>query len=126
MEQYIVHQKALALGDLEIAEKVMASFDVEEMKALDRQVRGYDNTIWNGIRQILVYEGLLAKFGQNPELKQKLMDTGDAILAEAEEYDPIWGIGLPMEDDNNQYPEAWNGQNLLGFALMQVRKKLST
>ena len=76
-------QKALTFGDLEIAEKVMASWDFEEMKALGRQVRGYDNTVWNGIRQIVVYEGLLAKFGQNKELKQKLLDTGDALLAEA-------------------------------------------
>ena len=125
MEQYIAHQKALAFGDLEIAEKVMGSGDFEEMKALGRQVRGYDNTVWNGIRQIVVYEGLLAKFGQNPELKQKLLTTGDALLAEAEEYDPIWGIGLSMEDENNRNINAWNGQNLLGFALMQVRQKLA-
>ena len=70
-------------------------------------------------------KGNLAKFGQNPELKQRLLDTGDALLAEAEEYDSIWGIGLGMEDENNQNPENWNGQNLLGFALMQVRQKLA-
>ena len=125
MEQYIAHQKALTFGDLEIAQKVMQSFDFEEMKALGRQVRDYDNTVWNGIRQIVVYEGLLAKFGQNKELKQKLLATGDALLAEAEEYDSIWGIGLSMEDENDQNPDAWNGQNLLGFALMQVRQKLT-
>lgn len=125
MEQYIAHQKALTFGDLEIAQKVMQSFDFEEMKALGRQVRNYDNTVWNGIRQIVVYEGLLAKFGQNPELKQKLLATGDALLAEAEEYDSIWGIGLSMEDERNQHPDAWKGQNLLGFALIQVRQKLA-
>ena len=125
MEQYIAHQKALTFGDLEIAEKVMQSFDFEEMKTLGRQVRNYDNTIWNGIRQIVVYEGLLAKFGQNPQLKQKLLATGDTLLAEAEEYDSIWGIGLSMEDKKNQNPNVWEGQNLLGFALMQVRQKLT-
>lgn len=125
MEQYIAHRKALTFGDLEIAEKVMASTDFEEMKALGRQVRGYDNRVWNGIRQIVVYEGLLAKFGQNPELKQQLLATGDALLAEAEEYDAIWGIGLAMENENNRNPDAWEGQNLLGFALMQVRQKLA-
>ena len=61
MEQYIAHQKALTFGDPEIAEKVMRSFDFEEMKAMGRQVRNYNNTVWNGIRQIVVYEGLLAK-----------------------------------------------------------------
>ena len=99
--------------------------DFEEMKALGRQVRNYDNTVWNGIRQIVVYEGLLAKFSQNPELKQNLLDTGEALLAEAEEYDAIWGIGLSMEDERNRNPKDWEGQNLLGFALMQVRQKLS-
>ncbi len=125
MEQYIAHQKALAFGDLEIAEKVMRSTDFEEMKRLGRQVRNYDNAVWNGIRQIVVYEGLLKKFGQNPELKHRLLETGDALLAEAEEYDSIWGIGLSMENADNQNPAAWQGQNLLGFALMQVRQKLS-
>lgn len=125
MEQYIAHQKALTFGDLEIAQKVIASFDFEELKALGRQVRNYDNTVWNGIRQIVVYEGLLAKFGQNPELKQKLLATGGALLAEAEEYDSIWGIGLSMEDERNQDLHAWEGQNLLGYALMQVRQKLA-
>ena len=125
MEQYITHRKALTFGDAEIAEQVMHSFDFEEMKALGRKVRNYDNRVWNGIRQIVVYEGLLAKFSQDPELKQKLLATGDALLAEAEAYDPIWGIGLAMEDERNRDPEAWEGQNLLGFALMQVRQKLA-
>lgn len=125
MEQYIAHQKALTFGDLEITEKVMASGDCEEMKALGRRVRNYDNRVWNGICQIVVYEGLLAKFGQNLQLKQKLLNTGDTLLAEVEEEDSIWGIGLSMEDENNQNPRAWEGQNLLGFALMQVRQKLT-
>lgn len=30
-----------------------------------------------------------------------------------------------MEDERNQDPSAWEGQNLLGFALMQVKQKLS-
>lgn len=125
MEQYIAHQKALTFGDMEIAEKVMRSYDFEEMKQLGRQVRNYNNNVWNGVRQIIVYEGLLAKFGQNSELKQKLLETGDALLAEAEEYDSIWGIGLSMEDARNKNIDDWVGQNLLGFALMQVRQKLS-
>lgn len=34
------------------------------------------------MRQILVYEGLLAKFVQNEDLKSQLKSTGDAILAD--------------------------------------------
>lgn len=125
MEQYMMHRKAMTFGDMEIAEKVMAASDFGEIKALGRQVRGYDDRIWNGIRQIVVYEGLLEKFRQNPELKRQLLATGDALLAECALRDQLWAIGLTMHDEGRLNMEKWRGQNLLGFALMQVREKLS-
>ena len=70
MEQYMMHRKALTFGDMEIAEKIMAASDFGEIKALGRQVRNYDDRIWSGIRQIVVYEGLVEKFRQNPDLKE--------------------------------------------------------
>lgn len=125
MEQYMMHQKAITFGDMETAERIMAATDFGEIKALGRQVRNYDDRIWSGIRQIVVYEGLLEKFRQNPELKEQLLATDDAMLAECAFSDRIWAIGLTMQDVNRMNIEKWRGQNLLGFALMQVRKKLS-
>ena len=80
--------------------------------------------MWNGIRQLIVYEGLLAKFSQNDALRQKLDETGNALLAECAVKDCIWGIGLSMNDPNRKDPEQWKGKNLLGYALMMVRDKL--
>jgi hypothetical protein len=91
---------------------------------LGRQVSGYNENVWNGIRQIVVYEGLLQKFGQNEELKKALKKTGDAILAECAVRDTIWGIGLSMTDPNRFEQSKWRGQNLLGYALMKVREKI--
>ena len=82
-----------------------------------------ENT-WNGVRQIIVYEGLKAKFSQNTELKEKLVDTGDVILAECAVRDQIWGIGLSMRDPNRLDQSKWKGKNLLGYALMMVREQL--
>ena len=76
------------------------------------------------MRQIIVYEGLLAKFGQNEGLKEKLKETGDAVLAECAVKDRIWGIGLSMTDENRFRRDKWKGQNLLGYALMLARMKL--
>lgn len=45
------------------------------------------------MRQILVYEDLLAKFEQNEDLKAQLRSTGDAILAECAVKDRIWLFG---------------------------------
>lgn len=35
--------------------------------------------------------------------------------------DTIWGIGLPPDNADIDNIYAWRGQNLLGFALMEVR-----
>jgi hypothetical protein len=87
-------------------------------------VSGYDDNYWNGIRQIVVYEGLMAKFSQNDRLKGLLLETENAILAECAVKDKIWGIGLSMKDVDRLDKTKWRGQNLLGYALMMVRESL--
>ena len=124
MEQYMMHQKALCFEDQVNAQNIMGTDDVAEIKAYGRLVEGYDDHVWNGLRQIIVYEGLMAKFTQNEDLKQKLKDTGDAVLCECAVRDKIWGIGLSMKDPDRFDRRKWRGQNLLGYALMAVRKKL--
>ena len=75
-------------------------------------------------RQIIVFEGLSAKFSQNNELKEKLISTGNSVLAECAVKDRIWGIGLSMTDPDRHDMSKWKGQNLLGYALMLVRERL--
>ena len=50
---------------------------------------------------------------------------GNKILVEASPYDGIWGIKMAETDKMAQNPLKWNGFNLLGFALMEVRDVLS-
>ena len=73
MEQYMMYQKAIAFNDTEIAEQILSTDNVGKIKSLGRQVRNYNDIVWNGIRQIVVYEGLLAKFIQNIDLSDKLV-----------------------------------------------------
>jgi len=124
MEQYMMYQKALVFGDSETAEQILSTTDVGKIKALGRSVSGYNDTVWNGLRQIVVYEGLLEKFCQSEELKAMLLSTGEKVLAECAVQDRVWGIGLSMTDRRREDMTQWQGKNLLGFALMQVRKKL--
>lgn len=124
MEQFMMYQKAVCFHDNVIAEQILATQDVAHVKELGRLVSGYNESIWNGIRQIIVYEGLLAKFSQNDSLRKKLKDTQDAILAECAVKDCIWGIGRSMNDPQRMNLEQWKGQNLLGYTLMMVRDKV--
>ncbi|WP_297969966.1 NADAR family protein [uncultured Faecalibaculum sp.] len=57
LEQYMMYQKAVTFGDDTAAAQIMATDDVARIKALGRSVSNYDDSLWNGIRQIVVYEG---------------------------------------------------------------------
>ena len=124
MEQYMMYQKAVVFKDKDIASQILKTNDVARIKAFGKQVSNYNDTVWNGMRQIVIYKGLLEKFRQNEKLKNALLDTGDDILAECAVSDKIWGIGLSMKDSNRNDIKSWKGQNLLGFALMLVRSEL--
>lgn len=123
MEQFMMYQKAICFGDEAVAEQILKSDDVAHIKELGRMVSGYNENVWNGMRQLIVYEGLVAKFSQNEELKEKLLQMGNALLAECAVHDLIWGIGLSMKDKKRFDISQWRGENLLGYALMMVRDK---
>ena len=125
MEQFMMYRKAICFQDECIAEQILGTKDVAEIKALGRAVKDYDENYWNGVRQVIVYEGLLAKFSQNDELKDNLVNTGNVILAECAVKDRIWGIGLSMKDENRYDKSKWRGENLLGYTLMMVRERLN-
>lgn len=124
-EQYMMYQKAILFEDEEIANKILNTSAPKKQKELGRKVKNYNSKIWDGLCQIIVYEGCLAKFEQNEDIKEKLLSTKDAILVEAAGNDAIWGIGMRIQDPNKTDIKAWKGKNLLGFALMKVREKLS-
>lgn len=124
MEQFMMYRKAVCFQDNGIAAQILGTEDVARIKELGRLVSGYDEHRWNGMRQLIVYEGLIEKFSQNAGLGAQLKATGTALLAECAVRDRIWGIGLSMSDPDRLDPAKWQGHNLLGYALMLVREKL--
>ncbi|HBN11014.1 MAG TPA: DUF1768 domain-containing protein [Ruminococcus sp.] len=124
MEQYMMYEKAVLFNDMEIAAQILKLSDAATVKSLGRAVRNYNDVLWNGVRQIVIYKGLIQKFSQNESLKKQLLETSPHILAECAVNDKIWGIGLSMKDENRFNMKKWSGQNLLGFTLMQVRNDL--
>ncbi|WP_303765558.1 NADAR domain-containing protein [Ruminococcus flavefaciens] len=123
-EQYIMYRKCLTFGDTVTAEKLLSSDSPREQKALGREAAGYIDSVWAGIRQTVAIRGLYAKFSQDAELKRLLLGTGDAVLVECTSNDRIWACGLDRDDDDRLSADRWKGQNILGFALMEVRNML--
>eukprot|EP01006_Ploeotia_vitrea_P060245 TRINITY_DN75566_c0_g1_i1.p1 TRINITY_DN75566_c0_g1~~TRINITY_DN75566_c0_g1_i1.p1 ORF type:complete len:219 (+),score=26.89 TRINITY_DN75566_c0_g1_i1:69-725(+) len=74
-------------------------------------------TDWDngGVKEDVVLQGLRAKFGQNPGLKAKLLDTHPKILVQAD-TDLVWGA--------NDMMGVVQGLNRHGELLQQVREEL--
>ncbi|WP_444930666.1 NADAR family protein [Microbulbifer sp. SSSA002] len=124
-EHHMMYQKAILFSDNEAATKLLSASNPGEAKAIGRQVRGFDQAKWDQFKVEIVVSANLAKFGSNPELKEFLLSTGEQVLVEASPVDRIWGIGLAEDNPACKNPNLWKGENLLGFALMEVRDQLA-
>jgi len=123
-EQAFMWVKATYFGDMEIAEKILKTPSPDQCKRLGRKVKNFNAEKWLKEGYYVMVAVNLAKFGQNPKLKEILLSTGDKIIVESSPYDQIWGIGLYHNDDRILDEKNWRGQNLLGKALMEVREIL--
>lgn len=123
-EHFMMAEKARLFGDEASRTQILAAASPGAAKALGRKVKGFDEPVWLEHRFDIVVRASRAKFEQNAAIRKFLMGTGDQVVVEASPVDAIWGIGLAAADDRANDPLQWQGLNLLGFALMQVRAEL--
>lgn len=123
-EHYMMWRKAVLFDDERTAARVLAAGHPKQAKDIGRQVRDFDETVWEAHRFDIVVAGNTHKFGRHPVLREFLLSTGDRVLVEASPLDRVWGIGLAADDPRAEDPARWRGLNLLGFALGDVRDVL--
>ena len=123
-EQYLMYMKVKTFepNNLVLLNKMLAETSANKIKQYGRMIKNYNDVIWNKIRYDIMVDGLRLKFGQNQQLKQLLINTGNKIIYEASKYDKIWGIGFSPEDAFNTNQQLF-GYNLLGKSLMQIRNE---
>ncbi|EMD85588.1 hypothetical protein COCC4DRAFT_151828 [Bipolaris maydis ATCC 48331] len=124
-EMYMMIQKALLFNDDETVQKMVRTTDARKHKGLGRKVQGFDQAVWDKHKFDVVVQASYYKFtiGRHAErLRGMLLATGERELIEASPFDRVWGIGFKQADAMLNR-EFW-GENLLGKALMEVRKRL--
>ncbi len=122
--QWMMARKALLFGDRAAYKRIIEADRPDQIRSLGGAITDFDEAKWSEWKYEIVREGNFHKFNQNKRLRSYLMSTGDAILAEANPYDKVWGIGLSPGTKNIADPYTWEGLNLLGFALMEIREYL--
>ena len=123
-EHYMMAEKARCFDDEESLHKILATQNPSKAKKLGRQINGFNDLEWDVVKYAVVVRANEVKFGEDPELLEFLLWTDARILVEASPYDVVWGIGMAEDDPDVHDPTLWKGQNLLGFAIMDVRYKL--
>ena len=124
-EQYFMAHKAILFEDFETKELIMKTSNPKTIKFYGRQVKNFNESIWNEHKYEIMVSGCFYKFCKNEQAKKTLLNTGNKIIAEASKYDFIWGIGLTKEEALKIPKKDWPGQNLLGQCLMEVRSLLT-
>lgn len=96
-EQYMMAQKALLMKDSDMYFKIMAASDPFIIKyTYGRNVKNFDNNLWDKYKFSVVFKGNLFKFTQNTELCDYIKKFKDHVIVESSPTDTIWGIGLSV------------------------------
>lgn len=131
-EQYFMYMKCLRYEPTNtiLKELILETNNPRQIKLLGRKVKNFKIDDWSQVSYSIMLAGLKLKFKQNPDLASKLLETGSKNIYEASPYDKIWGIGLDpskaftLEKEGKFDTNNLNGMNLLGKALMEVRKEM--
>ena len=116
--------KSKTFGDDEHFAKILKAKSAQSAKSFGKKVEKFEESVWNEKKDEVMKSILRAKFSQNPEIRKKLLDTGDKLLAEANPRDTYWGIGTSSSTAIAKNPTKWKGQNKLGKMLMELRTEL--
>lgn len=93
-------------------QRTFCNLNGKEAKALGKRVQL--RTDWNEVKLQIMYDIVKAKFMQNPDLREKLLATGNELLIECNTWnDTYWGVCNGV------------GSNYLGRILMIVKVRLS-
>lgn len=132
-EHCMMFNKATLMGDEDAKRAILRDIedggltglpDPARAKKIGRSIKPWNQARWDEFKFAVVVDVNMAKFDQNAALREYILSTGESILVEASPYDRIWGIGLGENDPRCRDPRKWQGENLLGFALMEVRDRL--
>lgn len=123
-EQYMMYTKAVLLYNDKLADKILKCSDPKHIKSLGRKTEQFSEELWVHNCLHVVKTGNMAKFSQNQKLREVLFSTYPRVLVEASPYDKVWGIGLSKYEPSAWNEATWDGKNLLGFILTEVRDEL--
>lgn len=94
---------------------ILVSLDPKMAKACHRKVQYFDKDTRNENAEEIVFKGNVAKFNQNPDLKEHLLATKRKILVKAAPRDQMWASDSELK---TKKPSVhYNGEGGINWGL---------
>ncbi|KAK0190371.1 hypothetical protein F5146DRAFT_551255 [Armillaria mellea] len=97
----------------QLADNIRLCKNIGDVFPMSANFAQYQRSDWGDVHKTILEEVLYHKYGQNPDVRNLLLNTGSAELVYFDPSDSYWSEG----------PDG-QGQNHLGKALMRVRERL--
>lgn len=125
-EHAMMYTKAKMFDDQQAMDAIREERQPHAVKAIGRQVLGFDGAKWDAESYELVRDINLEKYRQDKRLLDWLKTLPkNTVFVEASPFDRIWGIGLADDGTTDLSNIAnWQGMNKLGFAITEVFQEL--
>ena len=116
-EQAYQHQRAVTVGNVDIAKQIKVETDPRKCKSLGHQLP--NSQTWDNKKEEVMKDLIQIK-AQIPEIKDKLSKTGELSLVECT-ADSYWACGASFRSQKVQTGKT-TGQNKLGHIWMETRR----
>ena len=117
VEQKIQYEKAMMADDIQAAELIMNTQDTWTIKDIGNRVKVTKEYLDNRLHIARI--GNVAKFRDNPDLMEALLETGDLNLIEGTKS-AFWGGGEEYESDAYDNEDI-HGKNHQGYMVIGIR-----
>ena len=123
LEQAYMHVKAMENDDSVAARKIRYAKDPREIKRIGSSLTMNNKEKWETIRHGVMHDLVKAKFMQNNDMAQELIQTGNRRLGETGKGSD-YAIGVPFTHPRVLDSTVWTAASELGKTLEAVRDEL--
>jgi ribA/ribD-fused uncharacterized protein len=117
---YYIAMKAREAKNDAMYDKVMAAATAKAAKALEKKIVLKEEE-WEPKQDSIMQKAVRAKFTQHPEIRAKLLETGNRPIGFADARDIYWSIGTSRDTEKAKKKSKWRGQNKLGLIIEELR-----
>ena len=119
-QQYIQAQKAEYFKDKHTYDKIMCAINSLDCKNFARGIKNFNRRTWETMAKDICRPGIQAKFMQNLDLLQILVEKTSCKMIVESANDRLWGTGIPLAREGCLNKEMWITPGILGELLMEI------